>query len=234
MTASRLLLTRPLPAAGRFLARCEARVGPLPAILCPVMAIRPVAITTAERPAALILTSENGAAQAGNPVFRELPAWCVGPRTALVARAQGLDAIEAGPEAKGLLAALLAARPRGPLLHLRGEHARGDLVARLREAGLDARDAVAYRQEALPPTSEARAALEGSDEIVAPLFSPRSALLLAAWAPRAPLRVVAMSVAVAVAARALQPLALTVAVAPDEDAMVEATLAALDAPDAAT
>jgi uroporphyrinogen-III synthase len=237
MTDRRLLITRPPPAARRFLAACEARVGPIPAILSPVMAIRPVPVALTERPATLILTSENGAAQAGDPTLRGLPAWCVGSRTAAAAQAQGLEAIEVGPDAEALLAALLAMRPPGPLLHLRGEHARGGLAARLREAGFEAREVVAYRQEALPPTPEARVALDGSGMVVAPLFSPRSAVLLAGWTPRAPLRVVALSEAVAEAARALRPVALTVATSPDEGAMVEATLAALaslDAPDAAT
>ena len=234
MTDRRLLLTRPLPASRRFLAACEARVSPIPVILSPVMEICPVRVVLAERPAALVLTSENGAAQAGHPRLRGLPAWCVGPRTVAAAQAHGLEAIEAGPDAEALLAALLAARPPGALLHLRGEHARGNLAARLREEGLDAREVVAYNQETRPPMPEARAALDGLGVIVAPLFSQRSAILLAGWTPRAPLRVVALSEAVAEAARALRPVALTVAVSPDEGAMVEATLAALEAPDAAT
>lgn len=231
----RLLLTRPLPAARRFLAACEAARGaPVPAILSPVMAIRPVPLTVAGRPAALILTSENGAAQAGAPAFRGLPAWCVGPRTAGEARRRGLRAIAAGPDAEALLAALLAARPAGRLLHLRGQHARGDVAARLRAAGLDAEEAVAYRQDALPPSPAAREALDGPGATVVPLFSPRSALLLAAWAPRCPLRVVAMSEAVARAALALGPRATDIAPSPDQGAMVRATLAALEARDAAT
>lgn len=226
-----LLLTRPLAAARRFLAACEAARGePVRALLSPVMAIRPVPVRLAQRPAALILTSENGAAAAGDPLLRVLPAWCVGPRTAAAARDAGLAAVEVGPDAEALLARLLAVNPSGPLLHLRGEHTRGDVVARLRAGGLDASEVVAYRQEALRPTSEARVALDGSAVLVVPLFSPRSALLLTAWQPRAPLRVVAMSGAVAQAAGALEPERREIAVRPDEEAMVEATLRALDAP----
>ena len=225
----RLLLTRPLPAARRFLLDCDAAAGrPILAILSPVLAIHPVEPILDARPTALILTSENGATRAAELGLTSLPAWCVGPRTAEAARGAGLAAIEAGPDAEGLVAALLSARPEGPLLHLRGEHARGDIAARLRKAGLRAEDAVAYRQEALPPTPEARAALDGGSPLVAPLFSPRSAALLAAWAPAAPLHIVAISPAVAKGARRLHPLTLRVALAPDGPAMVTATFAALE------
>jgi uroporphyrinogen-III synthase len=225
---ARLLLTRPLQAARRFLAACEAAHGaPLPAILSPVLEIVPQDVALAERPAALLLTSENAAGRAGALGRAGLPAWCVGPRTATVARAQGLEPVEAGPDVEALLAALLGARPSGLLLHLRGEHARGDLVGRLHAAGLRAEEAVAYRQEARSPTGAARAALDGPGPLVTPLFSPRSATLLAGWQPRAALRVVAMSEAVARAAAPLGPERLVVADAPSGPAMVQATLGAL-------
>ncbi len=223
--SAKLLLTRPMPASRRFLAACEAAQGtPVPAILSPVMAIRPVPVHIRHRPAALLLTSENGAEMAGYLSLEGLTAWCVGPRTAEAGRERGLQAVEAGPDVEGLLAALLAIRPRGPLLHLRGEHARGDLVSRLKQAGIDASEVVAYRQEDVGPSPEARKALDGPAPLVTPLFSPRSAMLLAAWAPRAAVHAVAMSEAVAMAARALRPVSLAVAARPDGRAMVEATL----------
>jgi uroporphyrinogen-III synthase len=225
----RLLLTRPEAAARRFLKACEAAQGcPLPAILSPVMEITPVDVLLGDRPGGLILTSENGAARAGDLGLAGIPAWCVGARTAAVARSQGLDAVEAGPDAEALLKRLLQLAPSGPLLHLRGEHARGDLATRLRAAGLDAWECVAYRQAALPPTPEARRALGGAAPLLVPLFSPRSAALLAAWQPGAPLHVVALSEAVAEQAkRGLRPLTLDVAEAPNEGAMVAGTLGRL-------
>ncbi|TNC48191.1 uroporphyrinogen-III synthase [Rubellimicrobium rubrum] len=224
-----LLLTRPLDASRRFLAECEAARGaPIPALLCPVMDIHPISVTLDGRPAALLLTSEKGAERAGDLGLGGLPAWCVGARTTAAARERGLNAIEAGPDAEGLLKTILAAQPPGPLLHLRGQHARGDLVPRLRAAGIDASEVVVYRQEALGPSPEARRALDAPSPLVAPLFSPRSAVLLAAWALRAPVHAVAMSEAVAEAAQGLRPLSLVVATRPDAAAMVEATLGRLD------
>ncbi|HVG49766.1 MAG TPA: uroporphyrinogen-III synthase [Rubellimicrobium sp.] len=224
----RLLLTRPEAASRRFLLACEkAWGGPVLAVLSPVMAIRPVEVRLEKPPAALVLTSENGAVRAGELGLAPRVAWCVGPRTAAAAEQAGFQAIEAGPDAEALLAALLDARPAGPLLHLRGEHARGEVVGRLRATGLDAWEVVAYRQEALGPTPDARAALDGPDPLVVPLFSPRSAALLEGWAPRAPLHVVALSPAVSEAARRLGPERLSVAYRSESGAMVEATLAAL-------
>ncbi len=224
----RLLLTRPLSAARRFLAALEAAQGaPIPAILSPILAIHPLPVVVLERPAGLILTSENGAARLGELGLGGLPAWCVGPRTAAVARELGAEVKVVAPDAAHLLPILLAERPAGPLLHLRGEHARVDVAARLRAAEIDTRHAIAYRQEALAPNGAAQAALTAPEPLVVPLFSPRSAALLAGWHPRAPLRVVALSEAVAAAAAPLRPADLRVATAPDGEAMVEATLRTL-------
>lgn len=226
-----LLLTRPEAASRRFLAVCEAALGrQIPTVVSPVMTIRPVEVRLRRPPATLILTSENGARRAGELDLAGRPAWCVGPRTAEAARAGGLVAVEAGPDAEALLAALLAARPGGPLLHLRGEHARGGLAARLRAAGLEACESVAYRQVALEPTEAARRALDGARPLLVPLFSPRSAALFVAWAPQAPLHVVAMSEAVAEAARPLGPASLRLARTSDGNAMVQAVLDELGRP----
>lgn len=224
-----LLLTRPDEASRRFLALCEGLAGrPLPAILSPVMVLTPRAVTLPERPSALVLTSEAGAESAGALGLAGLPAWCVGPRTAQVAREAGLLTRDAGGNAEALVATILAARPSGLLLHLHGEHVRGCVAARLRAGGLRAEAVVAYAQDALPPTAQARAALGGPLPVVAPLFSPRSVHLLLAWHPRAPLQVVAMSGAVAEAARALEPRRLLVAARPDAPAMARAVVALLD------
>ena len=225
----RLLLTRPVAASQRFLAALEAMTGaPIPALLTPVMEIHPVEVTLSSMPAALVLTSENGAIRAGELGLPRLEAWCVGARTAAVARDKGFRALEAGPDAEALLATLLTRRPPGLILHLRGEHARGDLAVRLREAGLDASEVVAYRQVALPPPRKAQEVLAGPGPLVVPLFSPRSAVLLSGWAPQAPLHVVAISEAVAdAAAQRLRPVGLDIAAAPSGVAMVAATFGRL-------
>jgi len=177
-------------------------------------------------PAAVVLTSENGAevaARLGLP--GEVRAWCVGARTAEVARTAGFDAVSAEGDAEALLRLILSAPDEGALLHLRGEHARGDIAPRLRAAGRIAADAVVYRQEARALTAEALAALGGDIPVVLPLYSPRSAALIAAQGPfAAPLRVIAISPAAARAAEVLQAGRITSIDTPDGDRMLSAIL----------
>ena len=229
MTGPTLLLTRPETAARRFLADLELAAGRhLPALIAPLMRIDEMTPPPPETaPAALILTSEQGALGAARMGYAGLPAWCVGPRTARVARAAGLIPRPGGGTAETLFAAILAARDDGPLLHLRGDHQRGDLVQRLRAAGRSAADLVVYAQSARPADAAVRGLLDGPGPVVAPVFSPRSGALLAAQAPvAAPLALVAISAA---AARAAAPLgaAVTLAARPDAAGMIDATLRAI-------
>lgn len=223
-----LLLTRPEPAARRFLAELETRAGRhLRAVIAPLMRIDEMTPPRpALAPAALILTSERGAQGAARMGYAGLPAWCVGPRTAQAAQLAGLDPRLGGGTAETLLAAILEASDEGPLLHLRGDHQRGDLAARLHAAGRACDEAVVYAQTARPLPEAGRQLLAGQAPVVAPLFSPRSAALLATCAPvAAPLALVAISAA---AARPLSRLDLPVMLAarPDATAMIDATLAA--------
>ncbi len=227
-----LLLTRPEPAARRFLNALSA-AGDLPRVLVsPLMRIDPLPIAVPDGALkALVLTSEHGAvaaARLGLPAG--LVAWCVGDRTAQAAQAAGFAARSASGDADALFAAILASDDRGPFLHLRGAHTRGDLAQRLSLAGRPCLESVAYRQTALPPDPSVRLLLDGHAPVIAPLFSPRSALLLAQLGPAtAPLHVVAISAAVAAAAARLCPTGVTTAPQPDAAAMIDATLAALAA-----
>ena len=190
-----LLLTRPAAASARTRAEVQRlRLGQR-VVVSPVIEIVPVAFASGTVPAGLILTSENGAEAAGRlGLPKGLRAWCVGAQTAEAARMAGFDAVSAEGDAEALLRLILAGEDRGPLLHLRGEHARGDIAPRLRAAGRDARDAVAYRQDERTLNAEAQAVLAGREAVVLPLYSPRSAAILAAQGPFvAPLRVIAIS-----------------------------------------
>ena len=177
-----ILLTRPRAQGARFAALCETEFG----ICAEVMQAPMQEIVWTERVpampegAAAIFTSENGVLgylRAGPGAGRR--AYCVGDRTAEAARAGGFDAISANGTVDDLAAVILRARPAGPLFHLHGRALRGDLVGWLRDAGLAATGHVVYDQRALPLTAEARAALASPRRVIAPLFSPRSARLLA-------------------------------------------------------
>lgn len=224
-----LLITRPRPAADRFAAQVAARFpGRFVPLVAPLMAIaaRPVPPPPPGTDA-LIFTSENGArAFAGAFPGRDLPAFCVGGRTAQAAREAGFSTREARGTGADLARLVADVLPRGAtLFHPRGAHRAADLPGALTGAGIAVTEAVVYDQQAVPLTEAARAALAGSAPVVAPLFSPRTARLFAgelgaAGSVRGPLTAVCLSPAVADALPA--KVARTVAARPDGAAMLDA------------
>ena len=227
-----VLITRPEPDGAAFAeALRRAAPGPWRAVLAPLVRIVPQAVPDPPERVELILTSRNAVhawRRSGiPPAMRGRAAWCVGEATARAAREAGLVPVAAGEGpangADALVARIVERRPRAPLLHLRGEHARGEVAARLRAAGLDAAEAVVYRQEALGLDPRARAALAGAT-VIAPVFSPRAAALLSRAAPDAsPAAIHAVALSGAVAeALALPRARVTVSKRPDAEAMIEA------------
>ena len=179
-----ILLTRPRAQSERFAAAlaglAEIRIIPLQAI-----------VPTGDLPQldgvnGLIFTSENGVRVfAEQSDRRDLPAWCVGAQTARTAQAFGLSARTGGGSSEALIAEIAGEGTGGPLLHLHGEHVRGDIARRLTEHGVPTSSAAIYDQQAIPP-EEPIAALALNRMTYAPLFSPRSAELLAAEIGDAP------------------------------------------------
>ena len=162
-----VLLTRPQAQSDRFAAALVARFGASVAtttspLIAPQFLIPPIP----QRPySALILTSETGALSAARPETLPTRAYCVGDRTAAAARSLGLTAVSAQGDAGSLIALILAASETGPLLHLRGQDARGDIAATLTAAGVPTYDAITYDQRPCDLTPEARAAMlaQGAD-----------------------------------------------------------------------
>ncbi|MEM1430330.1 MAG: uroporphyrinogen-III synthase [Pseudomonadota bacterium] len=174
------MMTRPAPASARFAALAERRLGRFgQVVISPMLEIVPL-MPAPEIPAeaALAFTSENAvriAATRFDPTGR--PAWCVGDRTADVARQMGFAARSAGGDAAALADLLGEDAPDKEILHLSGVHQTGDLAERLALKGLRARRVAIYDQRPLPLSSEARAALKAPTPVALPLFSPRSAAL---------------------------------------------------------
>ncbi len=235
----KLLLTRPRTQSERFARETLAALGrEIPVLIAPLIEIVPRALAVDPSPAqALIFTSENGVAGfAGAETRRHWPVWCVGTRTAAAARSVGFAQITtAGGDAEALVAEILTARPAGPLLHLRGQHAAGDIAGWLTAAGLPTTEAVIYDQQARELSAEARALLaDPAAEVLLPLFSPRSTVLLAEAAAGAAARLhpVAISPAAAEvwngsAAGAGRP--ARIAATPDARAMIAELQAVLSA-----
>ncbi|MDF3607685.1 hypothetical protein PE067_16995 [Paracoccus sp. DMF-8] len=114
------------------------------------------------------------------------PAICVGPRTAAVAGAAGFRATAGPGDAERLMPLV---QDLGPgWLHLHGVH-------RARELPLPG--VAVYDQQARALNDAALAALAGDQPVIVPLFSPRSAAIVADGArhARAPLWLVPISAA---------------------------------------
>ncbi len=222
-----ILLTRPLAQSQRFADQIGgALISPLmrPEFLSPDLPLGDFA--------AVVLTSETGAEAAGriSAAGNALPkrAFCVGNRTAEVARAAGFTASSAAGAADDLLAHTIAVAPVGRLLLLRGQDSVGDLERRLVLAGIETVSLVVYRQIAQSLTDEAIAVLQDPRPVILPIFSPRSARLLAdelrRIAAKAPIWLAALSPAVAEAFD-FPTVYTEIAPRPDSDAMLRAVQA---------
>ncbi|TDE37156.1 uroporphyrinogen-III synthase [Antarcticimicrobium sediminis] len=226
-----LLMTRPRAAAERFVARLAPDLRDrLRVIYAPLLDIvvlpDPVSLDGVR---GVIFTSANGVAAgvvAGvHPALpaRTLPAYCVGDATAEAARRAGWTVNDCFETADALVAALGDRCPQGPLLHLRGVHARGDIAERLTAAGIKTRAQALYDQRLVALSDAAHRALRGDDPVIVPLFSPRTARQFAdAARGPAPLYLAAISEAAAEPLVNMTHSALIVADRPDGAAMAAA------------
>jgi uroporphyrinogen-III synthase len=228
-----IVLTRPILQAEAFAADLIAAHGrPLPILVAPLMGIAQVTPDEAIGfPEHVIFTSANAVAQAGHlGIPKRATAWCVGAHTAAAAQAMGFETRTAQGDSAALVDLMIAARPQGEILHLRGAHVTGRVVDALRDAGLTCAARVIYDQVALPPSDVLTSALAGSQPLIVPLFSPRSARLLAQTKPHAaPISLIAMSSTVAAAAESLSTKDVFTVNFPDKNHMIAATLQSFDA-----
>lgn len=159
-----LLLTRPEADSRRLAALLPG----WPVVISPILRIVPVDHDRERlrKAPALVFTSAHAVTAAAPGAGR--PAICVGGRTADAARQAGFAVTEGPGDAESLLPLIAAAR--GPLLHPHGRH-----VAR----AMPVEGIVVYDQRRSPLTSQARAVLYDGGDVILPLFSARSASLLA-------------------------------------------------------
>lgn len=218
-----LIITRPEPDGNRFADEVHGALGAqIPVTLAPLMQIKPLAASTEAE--GFVFTSNNGVAQAQRIGKTSGRAWCVGDRTANAAARAGFDATSAKGTAEDLIAMIKADSPTGPIAHIRGQHARGDIGPRLRHAGIDCQDVIAYTQTPKPLPRHVISLIEGSDPTIIPLFSPRAtALLFEQAAPAPSAQLIAISAAAAVGHR------MQIADRPDGDAMLQSVIAAIRA-----
>lgn len=193
-----LLMTRPLHDAKRFVAALDQdALRGVDVLYAPLLEIVPIApVPDLDGYDGVIFTSGNAVTLVQRSAAQAC--YCVGERTASQARAKGFDVRVTAHDAQDLVSQLGAINPPAPLVHVCGAHRRGDIAQRLLESGVQTDVAEIYDQRLMPLTAQACAALAGEVPVTLPLFSPRTAMHLAAQVKVA-LRttVVALSVAVA-------------------------------------
>jgi len=220
-----VLITRPQASARRFADQLRHRWGQdVEIIITPLMQIAYLD----EAPdlggiETLIFTSRHGVEGfARLSSRRDIPCYAVGTATATQARKLGFVTTDAGGDASALSHRIIADGGRA-CLHVRGEHAAGDVVGDLMAAGIEARDHIVYRQQAAPLTQEACDALNRESAVILPLFSPRSAALFFERSTgTAPLLVAAISQSVANKVPEGVSEATIIAQNPNAEAMMEA------------
>ncbi|UYV37279.1 uroporphyrinogen-III synthase [Rhodobacteraceae bacterium D3-12] len=154
----------------------------------------------------------------------------MGDATAKIARQAGFRPQSAAGDADTLVQSILQSGARGPFVHLRGEHARGNVAGRLRDAGREVREDVIYAQELRGLTAEAQAVLGGELPVIVPLFSPRTAAQFdAVHKGGAPLFVATMSTAIAEALGKLHTMETMIARRPNAPSMIDAAERLFDA-----
>ncbi|MBN2631171.1 MAG: uroporphyrinogen-III synthase [Rhodobacteraceae bacterium] len=218
-----VLITRPEPQASRFrqtlLDRYGDKVDPiLSPLLCPV--VMPTQVECGAF-SSVVFTSETGV-KAARTLGLSLPrrAYCVGNRTAEVARELGFESISANG-ASGDLAQMLANHPEdSPFLHLHGRESVGDVAQALADRGVKAESRVIYAQEPIPFNETVKFTLQSVGPVIVPLFSPRSARLFGAACAvltlRATLYLVVLSPAVTQAVADMKVQQVKVAAAPTQ------------------
>lgn len=225
-----ILLTRPLAQSQRFSAELTAEFGPVDILISPLMQAEFLEAGLPPLPfSAVIFASETAVAAALSlNCASRLPrkAFCVGHRTGAAAQAGGFQTVVAEGDAQALITLILAADAAPPLLFLRGENSTGLVAETLISAALETVSLIIYRQAACQLSDLAAQRLLAPQPIVLPLFSPRSARLMAEEChrigARSPMSVAALGETVADAARGLATHGLQIAVRKDSAAMVQA------------
>lgn len=217
-----ILITRPAHQSASFAARFDTSVE---CVLSPVLEIRHLPPQSDVNDySALVFASQNAVLAACESVdLRGRRVFAVGEKTGALASMRGAIVTVADGTAKSLVDTIKAAAPDGPVLFLRGRHSTGEIVSNLSKAGIAAQEEIIYEQDAKKLTPQAAQLLKGTGEVILPLFSVRSATILAKEANEigatAPLTLVGISNAVRDAWHGPEPKTIHVAQSPGMDEM---------------
>ena len=229
----RVLITRPLEDSRRVADALEA--DGIACLIWPLTRIVPTmtALRVPQGVGGLLFTSANGVrAFATLSGRRDLPALCVGARTAEAARGAGFGSVLSAEGDAQALAGLAGRSGIRAFLHPRGRDAAGDLKGRLAGTGQRVTEAVVYEaRETGPPAAPVAAALARGAVDLVTAWSRRNAEILARRLPEAGAALGGTD-ALAISPAAAGPLAgagfrrVAVAERPDGAAMLAAIRAA--------
>ena len=231
-----ILLTRPAAQSLRFARELRQALGDVPIVISPLMAPQYLNPSIPSGDFAAVILVSGAAVDAAKRISAAgavLPslAYCVGNRTAAAAKAAGFRAHSANGDAAALLAMIVALKPGGPLLFLRGHDSSGNIENTLFSAGIETVSAIVYQQVAQPLTAKATALLHQAQPVIVPLFSPRSAHLfqseIARISSATPLWVAALSPAIAAVLDGKTATRLQIATHSDSASMIIALRALL-------
>ena len=191
--SAKVVLTRPENSSRQVLAACEAALGKtIMAEFSPILRIIPVgAWPDLSGFQAVLLSSAHGV----QGRLDGQRAYCVGNRTAMAA---GAKVVMTAQDADHLPDDI----PERPMVYLRGAHVSADLATRY-----GCPEKIVYDQHSIPLTKAALRALTGEKHVILPLFSPRSARLVAKEVAQLgqKVHIIAMSAAIAEAWMAVYP-----------------------------
>jgi uroporphyrinogen-III synthase len=228
----RVLVTRPEPGASATAARLR-EIGGLEPIVLPLTRIEPLHARPPPDTAAfdaLVLTSANAVRMASSELLtgiRDLPCYAVGPATAEIARAAGLNVVLAsGGDARSLSADIISRCAGGArLLYLCGRVRTPALESALRDAGIEVEPLEVYVAQATEHASlSLRDRVDERPVDLALVHSPRGGELLADIMSRPELAdLFAGTIIISISAKAAEALAgreVYVAEEPSEQALL--------------
>lgn len=230
-----VLLTRPERDNARIKARLDA-LG-VETLCWPLSRIVPTdeVPSLPEETGAVVFTSANGVhAFADLSPRRDLPAICVGPRTAEAARRAGFGEVTETGGTVDHLRAYLAEAPHSHVFYARGRQVSTDLKAALSGSGCTVTEGVVYEtRPGPPPESSVRSALASGRIDAVTIWSRRNADVFSDRLGELPAADISGADLVAISENAAQPLVsagfrnILIAGSPDLDGMVAEIRAAL-------
>ncbi|MEM9060539.1 MAG: uroporphyrinogen-III synthase [Pseudomonadota bacterium] len=170
-----VLLTRPVADSQRI-ADLLATEG-IETLIWPLTRVETIAgqIDIADRSEAIVFSSANGVrAFAEQSPRRDLPALCVGARTAGEARSHGFETVAHADGASGDLVDLVRRSVRHHVTYARGQDVSADLTASLAPHGITCDETVVYRM----------AQTEGPPDAVSDALTARRIPAITAWSAR--------------------------------------------------